>query len=207
MAGMMSIRTNVDPRQPGGPGRPRSFVLEQALAGALELFWHKGYEASSLDDLTRAMGLSRSSLYGCYGSKHAVLMAALQRYTEDFMAGITALAAAEPDPLRAVDQVLERMADVQGGARGCFFINAIVELAPHEPALAEFARAHLARIEALVARLLRQSGLAQRQARDRAGAAMALVMGTVMLRKAGVPRTRLRSMLAQVHRLTRSPGE
>ncbi|HET6433578.1 TetR/AcrR family transcriptional regulator [Dyella sp.] len=202
---MVSIRTNVDPRQPGGPGRPRGFSPEQALAGALELFWHQGYEATSLDDLMRSMGLSKSSLYACYGSKHGVLMAALQQYTDDFIASVTPLTASEPDPLRAIDQVLERMADVRGGSRGCFFINAVVELAPHEPALAEFARGHLARIEALIARLLRQSGLARRPARERASAAMALVMGTVMLRKAGVPRARLQAMLDQVQLLTRAP--
>lgn len=194
---MMSIKTNLGSRAGSSPGRPRSFAPDQALAGALDVFWHKGYEATSLDDLTGAMGLSRSSFYACFGSKREALMAAIRRYTDDFHREITVLAASEPDPIRAATQVLTRIADVQGGARGCFFVNAVVELAPHDPALATFSRKHLARIETLVANLAIKGGMAEPLAADRASAALSMVMGAVMLRKAGVPQERLQAVLDQ----------
>ena len=58
-------------------GRPRRFVPAQALRQALGGFWDKGYQASSLDNLTAAMHLSQSSFYACFGSKHAAMMASV----------------------------------------------------------------------------------------------------------------------------------
>jgi AcrR family transcriptional regulator len=61
-------------------GRPRAFNLDEALDKALHVFWQKGYQGASLDDLTRAMGISRPSLYAAFGDKEALFRKALQRY-------------------------------------------------------------------------------------------------------------------------------
>jgi AcrR family transcriptional regulator len=61
-------------------GRPRTFCTEKALDVALKVFWRKGYEGTSLDDLTEAMGISRPSLYCAYGSKEQLFRMALDRY-------------------------------------------------------------------------------------------------------------------------------
>lgn len=203
MPAMPSTRTNVDP--PVAPGRPRGFDADRALASILAVFWRQGYAATSLDDLTRVTGLSRSSFYACFGSKHAVLMAALQRYADDFLASADALVAAARDPATATRRLLARIADVQGGAHGCLLLNSLVELAPHDPAVAAFGRAHLSRIEARLAGLLRQAGVPRAQAGDRAAAALALVGGAVTLRKAGVAPRRLRGLLAQAQQLALAP--
>lgn len=62
------------------PGRPRAFCVEQALDRALKVFWQKGYEGTSLSDLTTAMGINRPSLYAAYGNKEALFRKALERY-------------------------------------------------------------------------------------------------------------------------------
>lgn len=61
-------------------GRPRAFDREAALARATELFWRKGYEATSIADLTAAMGIGSPSLYAAFGSKEALYVEALDHY-------------------------------------------------------------------------------------------------------------------------------
>lgn len=61
-------------------GRPLSFDREQVLDAAVQVFWDKGYEGASLDDLTQAMGINRPSLYATFGNKHGLFMQAIDRY-------------------------------------------------------------------------------------------------------------------------------
>ena len=63
-------------------GRPRAFDTHRALDRALHVFWQKGYEGSSLSDLTRAMGINRPSLYAAFGGKEALFRQVLDRYAE-----------------------------------------------------------------------------------------------------------------------------
>src|SRR5262245_46755403 len=61
-------------------GRPRSFDAGEALEQALKVFWRKGFEGASLDDLTEAMGINRPSLYAAFGNKEQLFRRALERY-------------------------------------------------------------------------------------------------------------------------------
>lgn len=63
-------------------GRPRGFDWEAALDLAIDTFYAKGYEATTLDDLTAAMGIKRPSLYASFGNKEALFLQALERYGE-----------------------------------------------------------------------------------------------------------------------------
>ena len=69
-------------------GRPREFCTEQALARALEVFWSKGYEGTSLTDLTEAMGINRPSMYAAFGNKEELFKKALDLYEREKMAYI-----------------------------------------------------------------------------------------------------------------------
>src|SRR6476659_2545331 len=61
-------------------GRPRAFCMDKALDAALDLFWRKGYEGTSIVDLTEAMGINPPSLYAAFGGKEALFRQALDRY-------------------------------------------------------------------------------------------------------------------------------
>lgn len=61
-------------------GRPREFDIELALDRAMELFWRKGYEGTSLSDLTETLGITRPSLYAAFGNKEALFRTVLKRY-------------------------------------------------------------------------------------------------------------------------------
>lgn len=71
-------------------GRPREFCTEAALAAALRVFWSKGYEGTSLNDLTDAMGITRPSLYAAFGNKEALFRKALDLYQEEKLCYISA---------------------------------------------------------------------------------------------------------------------
>jgi len=73
------------------PGRPREFDEVEALERALEVFWARGYEATSLRELTEAMGISKPSLYAAFGDKARLHDLALARYAERYKQNATHL--------------------------------------------------------------------------------------------------------------------
>jgi len=69
-----------DKASPGKMGRPRTFREDEALDAAMRVFWQKGYEGTSLDDLTGAMKINRSSLYSTFGDKEALFRRVMKQY-------------------------------------------------------------------------------------------------------------------------------
>jgi TetR/AcrR family transcriptional repressor of nem operon len=131
--------------------RPREFDPEQALDRALNVFWAKGFEATSLDDLCAATGLSRSSLYAAFGDKHALLLAAIDRYSEHRIAAFLGERFGKPRPVRVAfaaffDELIDRI--VSGsGRRGCFLGNCAAELPRDDRVAQARVRDGLIRIE------------------------------------------------------------
>ncbi|ANF57747.1 TetR/AcrR family transcriptional regulator [Halotalea alkalilenta] len=123
--------------------RPREFEEDQVLQAALQVFWDKGYEGTSLSDLLEAMGLTKSSLYKAFGSKEALFRRIVERYYRDFL-GFRQEALAEPTPRRIVERLLYGMTELHRGALtppGCLETNAAVACsADAEPIRLELAR-------------------------------------------------------------------
>jgi len=188
-----------------GPGRPRGFDRDAALDAGVELFRRRGFEASSLEALTEAMGISRSSFYAAFGSKHGVLIAALERYSSERLATLGAIAA-RPDPAPALLRALSGLAE---DASGCLLVNCVTELAPRDPEVAALGARHLEAIEAVLARAL---GAGQdrdpdreAEAQLRARALFAFALGAQTLRKAGRPAAEIEALLAWAEPLL-APG-
>lgn len=108
-------------------GRPREFCVDHALAEALRVFWEKGYEGTSLTDLTDAMGITRPSLYAAFGNKEALFRKALDLYEREKMAYI-AEALAKPTAREVAETMLRgALANVTGeGPHGCLRVIASV---------------------------------------------------------------------------------
>ncbi len=120
--------------------RTKEFDPDAALQAALELFWRRGYEATSMSDLVEHLGIGRASLYATFGSKHELYLKALDRYGQthdpDLLRELS-----QPGPaLPAVRALVRRFADEaasdESRLTGCFVANTAAELAPHDPAAA-----------------------------------------------------------------------
>jgi AcrR family transcriptional regulator len=106
-------------------GRPRSFDAERALEKALKVFWRKGYEGASVDDLTAAMGISRPSLYAAFGNKDSLFRKAVSLYEAEHATRIRE-ALAEPDVRVAIEKLLAGNIKVYTdprNPRGCFIVQ------------------------------------------------------------------------------------
>jgi AcrR family transcriptional regulator len=91
-------------------GRPREFCVEETLAAALRVFWSKGYEGTSLTDLTGAMGITRPSLYAAFGNKEALFRKALDLYEREKLEYV-GRALAEPTARRVAEALLRGAID------------------------------------------------------------------------------------------------
>jgi AcrR family transcriptional regulator len=91
-------------------GRPREFDIDQALEQALHLFWRKGYEGTSITDLTEAIGITKPSLYAAFGNKEELFRKAFDRYV-DGPGGYVQVALAKPTAREVVEHLLYEAAD------------------------------------------------------------------------------------------------
>ena len=114
-------------------GRPREFDEEQVLVAAMEAFWRKGYEATSLVDLTDATGLNKASLYRVFGDKHQLFKSALQHYGKTEFQKVASVIRNDVSPLENLHAVVDKITSDFASDKGCMMINSLVELAPHDP--------------------------------------------------------------------------
>ncbi|MEZ6015491.1 MAG: TetR/AcrR family transcriptional regulator [Planctomycetota bacterium] len=160
--------------------RPREFDVDRALGAALETFWSKGYEATSMQDLTEAMGIQKGSLYKAFGDKKTLFLRALELYLGNGRRQLAAALGEGPpaDALQAWLRAATRAGCAQGEPRGCFVVNATVELAPHDPEVAAITGEHWRKVERLVSEVLRRGQASGTIRADRGAAEMArLVVG------------------------------
>lgn len=126
--------------------RKREFDTDKALEAAMEVFWEKGFESTSLVDLTNAMGIQRPSLYAAFGDKNELFEATLRRYNTWHAGYIRSLLQHAPSVKTAFRKLFEQIGteDTTNASirRGCFCINTMVELAPHHSKFAVLTREH-----------------------------------------------------------------
>jgi TetR/AcrR family transcriptional repressor of nem operon len=123
--------------------RPRALSDGDLAVVAKQVFWSRGYERTAIDDLQRATGLSRSSLYLAFDTKRAVFDAALAEYVTSFIDPRLGPVEAPGAGLReaaAFFRGLARYFRRDDADRGCLFINSIAELAGRDPSFSPVAR-------------------------------------------------------------------
>lgn len=122
--------------------RTRGFDTEVAVSRAMELFWMRGYEATSLRDLTQHLGIGQGSLYAAFGDKQGLYRAALEHYRANLAAAALRDLEEGADARSAVRALLmERVRiAVEDGGRGCLAVNAACERLPEDPSIRRVVR-------------------------------------------------------------------
>lgn len=178
--------------------RPREFDESMALEAILHVFWQKGYEGTSFEDLTKATSLNKSSLYKAFGSKAEIYRRANDRY-RDYYLGFQGVALSEKTPKRIAEAMLLGEANLHTAAatpRGCFETNGALACSED----AEEIRQELIRSRAVLHKRCRDRFEATRDAGPIIGATsneaadfvITLIQGMAVQAKGGATRQDLR---------------
>ena len=137
-------------------GRTKQFSRQAALDDAMQVFWAKGFHATSIQDLVDGLGVNRQSLYDTFGGKHELFEAALERYLE--LLGLPIRRALEQDG--AAGDVLRDLFQglitwlIDGDGKGCLMVNSTTELASQDDAVFGMCSANARQLEAAFTGLL-----------------------------------------------------
>lgn len=136
--------------------RTKDFDPDDIADAAMQVFWQRGYAATSVQDLVDGTGLSRSSLYGTFENKQGLFQHALRRYEAVTTSNVELLSG----PGRARDLVRQLLLRIvqdelsDAGRRGCLVANAALELAGHDEAVAERVAGNFQRLQKALEKLI-----------------------------------------------------
>ena len=189
--------------------RHEQFDTDDVLMRAMNLFWRQGYQATSMTDLAKVMGLGRASIYSEFGNKHGLFVRALRHYDkvwrENWLADLTK----SSSPREAILDVFEAAIDacLAGGSRdGCLLINTALEFSPHDPEVADIVTRAFTEMEAFF-RTSVERGKALGEIRDTvaeertASALLGLFIGLRVLVRSRPEEPLLRSIMRQAEDL------
>jgi TetR/AcrR family transcriptional regulator, transcriptional repressor for nem operon len=139
--------------------RTKEFDEHLVLEKAIELFWIKGYNATSAQDLVDGLGISRSSLYDTYSDKRALFLNALKAYKEKNVARLARLATDHDDAAKTIRVILQlAVRDNMEGKKhkGCFIVNSTVEMALQDREVAAIVAKHMQEVEDIFYTLIKK---------------------------------------------------
>jgi AcrR family transcriptional regulator len=138
-------------------GRPRSFDRDSALDAAVLVFWDKGYDGSSIEDLTHVMGINRPSLYATFGNKRDLFMQAIDRYAATHGNRAFSAFRLEADNRRAIERFFDASIEcalAEGTPRGCLINTVATEAAENDADLRDKLADMFTQTDAAIARRL-----------------------------------------------------
>ena len=187
--------------------RPKEFDPPTALSAAVQVFWHNGYEKTSLDELMAGMQVGRQSLYDTFGDKRELYLSALEAYRDSTQASLRRLFASGQSITACFGELLygicrESRADHE---RGCLLLSANLERDLDDKAIATLVRKNQAKCEAIFEDALRTGQRTGEIAPDRDAAALArFFVATIQGMRSTARATSNRASLEQVARVALS---
>lgn len=173
--------------------RPRNFDESAVIDATANAFWQGGLGATSVDEVLRATGLSRSSLYGSFGNKDAVLRLAIARYV-DWQIPEIEKAFRGRSLRQALERIFDGIARSNNEGKGCLLVNGVNELHDEDADALEALHAGFARVAAKLAELVHAVDPSGRGAMPELAAAeiMTAIAGLRTLQRSGLPRAIVR---------------
>ena len=129
--------------------RSREFDEDRAIDAAVDCFWHRGYEATSVRDLARHMGIGGASLYNAFGDKRALFGRALTRYADRSTRERIARLRSSHRPREAIHAFFAEVIDravKDRACKGCLLVNSALDVAPHDAELGRAVSGYLEEI-------------------------------------------------------------
>ncbi len=140
--------------------RKKNFVEDVVVEKTMRIFWEKGYNAASINDLVEGVKINRASMYASFTDKHTLFIRTLQYYynyqTVPFIEIINQEGSAKEVMNKVFDFVVSRNFD-SGDPKGCFMVNTTVELALQDAAIAEIVNNNKKDIETAFASLFKKA--------------------------------------------------
>lgn len=170
--------------------RPREFDEHSALESLMEVFWDKGYEAATLQDLVKASGLLKGSLYGAFGDKQAIYLAALKHYNRTRIQAVIDMLGGEGSARQKISRLFDSVIEVTkhgtfGG--GCLLCSASMEKAATDPAVKSEVRTTIRRLKVAIMEVLISGGANEDRAASLAAFIVSAYFGTRVLARGGAP--------------------
>ncbi len=190
-------------------GRKKQFDETTALASAMEIFWHKGYAATSLQDLEEATGLKRTSIYNTFGNKRSIFQKTLVLYRQQVEEKLAVIMKEAPNCREAISQWLTAVIEMhfsKDTPGGCLMILSVLESSQYDQETKEMASTLFHKEKEMVAKRLRQGVKEGELAKDFdsngvAGAVAAASSGLMVLAMADYPRKALEEVAQATLRL------
>ena len=187
--------------------RPRSFNPEEALDLARDVFWRKGFQGTSLDDITAATGLAKPSLYAAFGDKNALFLKVLDRYHARIVANAERILNDGPSARDAIERWLTGFVPFCSGvrgSRGCLSINTAADGAFEQKEIRKSVERFNRKLEELLRGRLRADRAQFSDGFDADSAAhtiMAIYLGLMVMAKHAPDAARVRATLNQAMKL------
>lgn len=182
--------------------RFKAFDEDRALDAAVDCFWSRGYEATSVRDLADSMGIGGASLYNTYGDKRALFTRSLERYANRSMRERIARLEGDNRPKEAIEAFLAEIIDRSVGdpdRKGCLLVNSALDVAPHDAAIGKVVAGYLDEIRGFFRRNIesaRKAGQVPRRLDPEAvsGHLLGVLLGIRVLARTGAKRKLLESV-------------
>lgn len=137
-------------------GRPRGYKEKDLLHGIINCLWVQGYAATPISEIVERTGVNAASLYGKYGSKKGIMLAALELYAQETIADLEKLLGSVPAGPLQIKAVLEHAvaAFEDPEARGCFLVNSLASFTEDAPEFTDAVVGYMAAIRERLTRAL-----------------------------------------------------
>jgi len=168
----------------------------------MRLFWRKGYAATSVEDLTESLHLSRSSLYDTFGDKRTLFLEALKLYSERVISLTERTLKASPSPIAGIQMIFEDLIAGIGhepASLGCFMVNSVAELVPYDPDVTKIATAFADSLQQLLTTILTEASVQNKLTNKQTPEQLATyvyntIQGMRVLIKAGATREQMQAI-------------